>query len=120
MVQEEGDAVHVLMTWLKTVALPNMLRMLVTAPVFQVLMSWLKAAAFWNMLFMIVTFDVSAQLSGLAPVFPVSPLLKAFPVTLPGVPPNMPYMSVTAPVLHALTSWLKRAASLNLANERSA
>jgi hypothetical protein len=60
---------------------------------------------------MFVTFDVSAQLSGLAPVFPVSPLLKAFPPTLPGVTANMPYMSVTAPVLHALTSWLKAVAS---------
>ena len=29
------------------------------------------------MLYMLVTFDVSAQLSGLAPVFPFSPLLKA-------------------------------------------
>ena len=39
LVQEEGDVVHVLMTWLKAMALPNMLRMFVTAPVFQVLMS---------------------------------------------------------------------------------
>ena len=60
---------------------------------------------------MFVTFDVSTQVSGLAPVFAISPLLKAFPVTLPGVPANMAYMSVTAPVLHALTSWLKRVAS---------
>ena len=42
---QKGDAVHVLMTWLKAMALPNMLRMFVTAPVFQVLMSWLKAVA---------------------------------------------------------------------------
>jgi hypothetical protein len=51
--------------------------MFATAAVFQVPMAWLKAVAPLNMLAMFVTFDVSAQLSGLAPVFPVSPLLKA-------------------------------------------
>ena len=50
-----------------------------TKAVFQVPMAWLKAVALMNMLAMLVTFDVSAQLSGLAPVleFPFSPLLKA-------------------------------------------
>jgi hypothetical protein len=47
-----------------------------TKAVFQVPMAWLKAVATKNMPDMLVTLDVSAQLSGLAPVFPVSPLLK--------------------------------------------
>ena len=42
---QKGDAVHVLMTWLKAVARDNMLDMLVTAAVFQLPMAWLKAVA---------------------------------------------------------------------------
>ena len=64
------------MAWLKAMAPENMSRMVVTAAVVQVPMAWLKAVAPLNMLAMFVTLDVSAQLSGLAPVFPVSPLLK--------------------------------------------
>ncbi len=46
-------------------------------PVFQLLMSWLKALALLNIETMSVTLDVSHPLSGLSPLFPVSPLLKA-------------------------------------------
>ena len=46
---QEGDAVHVLMTWAKAVAPLNMSSMFVTLPVFQLPMAWLKAVAPENM-----------------------------------------------------------------------
>ena len=60
------------------------------------------------MAYMFATFDVSAQLSGLAPVFPGSPLLKEVALM------NMPRMVVTAPVSQLPMSWLKEVASRNM------
>ena len=89
---------HLLMSWLKEVASPNILNMFFTDPVLHVLMSWLKTEALENMFFMDATLPVSAQERALPP------LLKAVAST------NMYSMVVAEATFHLLMSLLKEEA----------
>ncbi len=91
---------HVPMFWLKSPHNAKVFFKSVTLCVSQPLTSWLNAAQKLNMLSMVVTFDVSQLLSGLALLFPGSPLLKTM------APSNRDAMVVTALVSHVDRSGL--------------